>query len=173
MTYIASTMSRVGHAQGVGKWVALINDVANACKQNARGIGKARAGKCRACAQKGHAQVGAWCVQARKHTRTQRVLLTLGFGYVCDSAGCVWNMHAQCPEQRTHRGSVFGSPRVWPFSTGWQHTCQVLFRFLMLAIPVVCVAGPSTRPCWLQYVCLSLVWVCSLCSEFLGDAPRC
>jgi len=59
MTYIASTMSRVGHAQGVGKWVTRSNDVANACKYNRSGIGKARAGKCSACAQKGHAQVGA------------------------------------------------------------------------------------------------------------------
>ena len=56
---IASTMSRVGHTQGVGKWVTRSNDVANACKQNARGIGNARASKCRACAQKGHAQARA------------------------------------------------------------------------------------------------------------------
>jgi len=54
MTYIASTMSRVGHAQGVGKWVARSNDVTNACKQNAHCIGKAQSGKYRACAQKGH-----------------------------------------------------------------------------------------------------------------------
>jgi len=176
MTYIASTMSRVGHAQGVGKWVTQSNDVANACKQNTHGIGKARAGKCQACTQKGHVQVGAWCAQARKHTRTQRVLLTLGLGYVCDSAGCVWNMHAQCPEQRTHRGSVFGSPRVWPFSTGWQHTHQVQFRFLVLAILVVCVTAPSRRPCMLQYVHSSWVatlLVCTCHSEFLADAPQC
>jgi len=97
-------MSRVGHTQGVGKWVARSNDVATACKQNARGIGKARSGKYRAYAHKRAPQVGAWCAQARKHTRTQRSLLTLGLGYVCGGAGCVWNMRAQCPEQRTRRG---------------------------------------------------------------------
>jgi len=41
MTYIASTMSRVGHAQGVGMWITRSNDVANACEQKAHGIGKA------------------------------------------------------------------------------------------------------------------------------------
>jgi len=68
--------------------------MANACKQDARGIGKAQAGKCWACARKGHAQVRAWFAQARKHTRTQRVLLTLVFGDVCGGAGSVWNMRS-------------------------------------------------------------------------------
>jgi len=73
----------------------------------------------------------------------------------------VWNMHAQRPQQRTRRGIVFGSPGVWPFSTGRQHTHQVWFRFLVLAIPFVCVAAPSRCPCWLQYVCSS--WVATCC----------
>jgi len=33
--------------------------------------------------------------------------------------------HAQRPEQRTCWGGVFGSPRVWPFSIGWQHAHRV------------------------------------------------
>jgi len=74
-------------------------------------------------------------------------------------------MHAQRPQPRTRRGVVFGSPGEWPFSTGWQHTSQVQFRFLVLAIPVVCVAAPSRRPCWLQYVCSSWVVTCG-CALF-------
>jgi len=93
-------MSRVGHAQGVGMWINQSNDVANACKQNACGLGKARAGKCRACAQKGHAQVGEWCEKARKHTRTQRVLLMLVVGDICGGAGCVWNMNSAQSKER-------------------------------------------------------------------------
>jgi len=80
--------------------IARSNDVANACKQNARGIGKARAGKCRACARKGHAQVGAWCAQVRKHTRTQRAWLTSVLGDVCGGAGCVWSMHSGQSKER-------------------------------------------------------------------------
>jgi len=68
MFILPCTMNRVGHAQGVCMWITRSNDVANVCKQNARGIGKAQAGKCQAWASKGHAQVGAWCAQARKHT---------------------------------------------------------------------------------------------------------
>jgi len=93
-------MSRVGHAQGVGMWINQSNDVANACKQNACGLGKARAGKCRACAQKGHAQVGEWCEKARKHTHTQRVLLMLVVGDICGGAGCVWNMNSAQSKER-------------------------------------------------------------------------
>ena len=98
------TMNRVGHAQGVCVWITRNNDVANACKQDARGIGKARAGKCRAWAQNGHAQVGAWCAQARKHTCTQRVLLTLVFRDVCGGADCMWNMYSA--QSKEHAGGL-------------------------------------------------------------------
>jgi len=47
--------------------------MANTRKQNAlAGMGKARAGRCQACAHEGHAQAGAWRTQARKkyaHTK--------------------------------------------------------------------------------------------------------
>jgi len=120
MTYITSTMSRVGHAQGVGKWVARSNDMANACKQNAHGIRKARAGKCRACAQKGHVQVGTQCAQARKYKRRQMVLLTLGFDYVCDGTGCVWNMYT-VPRAKDAQGDC-----VWiTWGVAFQHRLTV------------------------------------------------
>jgi len=84
--------------------------------------------------------------------------------------------HEQCPEQRTCRGFVFGSPGVWPFSTGWQQALQVQLGFLVLSIPVVCVAAPSRRPCWLQDVrstWVATLLVCTHRSELLADAPRC
>ena len=76
------------------------NNVAIACKQNASSIGKTRAGKCLAYVQKGHAQVGAWCAQTMKYTRTQRVLLMSGVRDVCGGVGCVWNMNSAQSKER-------------------------------------------------------------------------
>jgi len=49
-------------------------------KHNARaGMGKARAGRCRACAHEGHAQVGAWHAQARKRCAQTKGFVESGF----------------------------------------------------------------------------------------------
>jgi len=154
-------MSRVKHAQGVCVWVTRNNDVASACKQNARGIGKAQAGKCRAWARNGHAQVGAWCAQARKHTRTQRVLLTLVFGNVCGGAGCVWNMYsAQSKESAgglclDHPGcglsAQVGSMLV-EYSSGFWFSP---YRSFVLQLPAGVLAGCRMCACcgWLRCWC--------------------
>ena len=67
--YIASRMSRVGHAQGVGMWIARSNDVTNACKQNARSIGKARADKLRRAKR---ARAGRGMVRASKEAHAHK-----------------------------------------------------------------------------------------------------
>jgi len=54
-------------------------DVANACKQNARSVGKARAGKCQACAQKRAREGrGMVCASKEAHAHTKGVV-DIGF----------------------------------------------------------------------------------------------
>jgi len=166
-------MCRVEHAQGVGMWIARSNDVTNACKQNARSIGKARADKLRRAKR---ARAGRGMVRASKEAHAHKKgVVDVGFWRrVWWCRLCVEN--AQCSEQRTCRGIVLRSPRVWPFSTGWQHACQVQLWFLVLTIPVVCVVAPSRRPCRLQDVRSSWVTTLLVCTrhhEFLANAQQC
>jgi len=71
------------------------NKHANARKQNVRaGMGKARAGRCRACAHEGHAQVGVWRAHARKRYAYAKGFVDVGFVDVdCVVGDVCGNMH--------------------------------------------------------------------------------
>jgi len=122
------------------------------------------------------ARAGRGMVRANKEAHAH----TKGFGNVCFGKRLWWCRlcveNALCPEQRKCRGIVFGSLGMRPLSTSWEHACQVQLWFLVLTIQVVCVAVPSRRPCWLQYV--HSLWVvtlliCTCRSKFLANTPRC
>jgi len=107
-------MGRVGHAQGVGMWLARSNDVANAWKQNARGINTEGTSRQVSGLRAKRVRAGRGMVRASKeaHTHTKGVVDVSFWQRLWWCRLCV--EHAQCPEQRTCRGIVFGSPAVWP-----------------------------------------------------------
>jgi len=93
--------------------------MANTRKQHAlAGMGKARAGRCRACAHEGHVQVGAWRAQARERYAHTQGFVHVGLWRRRFVLQVVFVEHTQCTEQSTRRGIVCGSPGVLPCSTG-------------------------------------------------------
>jgi len=71
------------------------NKHANARKQNVRaGMDKARAGRCRACAHEGHAQVGVWRAHARNRYAHAKGFVEVNFVDVdCVVDDVCGNMH--------------------------------------------------------------------------------